>query len=300
MEEVMQRMKQLAMGAFSMALATTGIASADSPRGSQPAPHAGATAPSDMQVNRSSSSNQSSATAASGSNRAQIEQMQRDLTLRGLYHGAIDGMAGPQTMAALRQFQQQQGLPASGQLDDSTRQALGIQLERQPVSGAQTASGPELERPVGREGAAPSITGNQPMRSQVQLDRLNQDQLRTLQTRLQQLGFYQGPVDGVLGEGTRSSLRQFFQTQAELASRGIITDATVSLFGVSPQGLNPPLGNVQQSNTRQSNTPSGASRGTETRDSETHDSMNPPSGTRTPRQGGPTTPPPTNPSQGIR
>jgi peptidoglycan hydrolase-like protein with peptidoglycan-binding domain len=89
----------------------------------------------------------------------------------------------------------------------------------------------------------------------VQLDRLNQDQLRTLQTRLQELGFYQGPVDGVLGEGTRSSLRQFFQTQAELASRGIITDATVSLFGVAPQGLNPPQGNLQHTSTRQPNTP---------------------------------------------
>jgi peptidoglycan hydrolase-like protein with peptidoglycan-binding domain len=162
MEEVMQRMKQLAMGgAFSMALATTGIASAggDSPHGSQPAPRTGSAASSDTPMNRSSSSNQSSSTAAPGSNRAQIEQVQRDLASRGLYHGAIDGMSGPETMAALRQFQQQQGLPASGQLDDSTRQALGIQLERQAVSGAQTASGPELERPVGREGAAPGITG---------------------------------------------------------------------------------------------------------------------------------------------
>jgi len=184
----------------------------------------------------------------------QIEQMQRELAGRGLYRGEIDGMAGPQTMAALRQFQQQQGLPTntgSGNgFDEATRRALGIELDRQPVAGGQSSSSPELERPVGREGATPGVTGSGPMRSQVQLDTLNQEQLRTLQTRLQELGFYQGQVDGVLGEGTRSALRQFFQTQADLASRGIITDATVGVFGVAPRGLNPSSGTSSQRGTQ--------------------------------------------------
>ncbi|HTV19486.1 MAG TPA: peptidoglycan-binding domain-containing protein, partial [Polyangiaceae bacterium] len=200
---------------------------------------------------------------ASGMNRMQVEQMQRELAQRGLYRGAIDGMAGPQTMAALRQFQEQQGLPSEGGFDDATRQALGIQSERQPVSGTQTSASPELERPVGREGTTPAVTGNRPMRSQVQLDTLNQEQITTLQTRLREFGFYQGQVDGVIGEGTRSALRQFYQTQADLASRGIITDATVGVFGVSPQGLNgtPPATSSQ--------------RGTQPRGTDTRGTMNP-------------------------
>lgn len=249
----MQRMKQIALGAFSMAIATTGLASAggdhaqdpatqsSNPGGqhAQPAPQTGSAA-TDSSMIRSMDAASSSAPGSMGKgmNRMQIEEMQRELAQRGLYQGAIDGMAGPQTMAALRQFQEQQGLPIHHGFDDATRQALGIQLDRQPVSGAQASSGPELERPVGREGATPSVTGSQPMRSQVQLDTLNQQQITTLQTRLQEFGFYRGQVDGVLGEGTRSALRQFYQTQADLASRGIITDATVGVFGVSPQGLN--------------------------------------------------------------
>jgi hypothetical protein len=201
----------------------------------------------------------------------------------------------------VRQFQQQQGMPVSGQLDDATRQALGIQLERQPVSGAQTSSSPELEPTVGREGGSPGVTGNKPMRSQIQLDRLNQDQLRTLQTRLSELGFYRGPVDGVLGEGTRSALHQFFQTQADLASRGIITDASVSVFGFSPQGLNPPMGNrsgtspsngSQMRNSEPGTSPSGTS-------PDTRGGTTQPNGTNTPRQGT-STQEPTNPSQGVR
>jgi peptidoglycan hydrolase-like protein with peptidoglycan-binding domain len=314
----MQRMKQLALGAFSMTLATAGVAHAGGDRehgqatdqggrSSQPAPHTGSGAPSDPAMNRSSSSGQGASTmASSGMNRSQIEQMQRELASRGLYSGAIDGMAGPQTMAALQQFQEQQGLPASGSFDDATRRALCVQLDKQTVSGAQTSSGPELERPVGREGGTPSVSGAKPMRSQVQLERLNPAQLRTLQTRLSELGFYQGSVDGVLGEATRAGLRQFFQTQADLASRGIITDATVSLFGVSPQGLNPPTGSSVTSSpatgspaTGNSTTGTNPSWGTQPRGGETRDGANQPSGTSTPRQGTTPMPQPTNPSQGT-
>jgi len=309
----MKRMKQLAMGAFSMALVTGGVAYAGGDqqhepatdqggRSSQPAPHTGSAAPSEPAMNRSSSSGQGAPMMASSDmNRSQIEQMQRELAARGLYSGEIDGMAGPQTLAALRQFQQQQGLPASGSFDAATRRALGVQLDKQTVSGAQTSSGPELERPVGREGGTPSVSGAQPMRSQVQLERLNPAQLRTLQTRLSELGFYQGSVDGVLGEGTRSALRQFFQTQAELASRGIITDATVSLFGVSPQGLNPPTGSPVSGSPVSGSPASGTnpSWGTQPRGNEPRDGANQPSGTSTPRQGTTPMPQPTNPSQGT-
>ncbi len=62
--------------------------------------------------------------------------LQVALRAQGLYRGAIDAIAGPQTVAAVRSFQRQQGLPATGRADARTRRALGP-LGR-PLFGART------------------------------------------------------------------------------------------------------------------------------------------------------------------
>lgn len=57
---------------------------------------------------------------------AQIVQVQRLLQQENFYAGAIDGILGPQTRQALRQYQAKHGLPETGDLDEPTRQALGM------------------------------------------------------------------------------------------------------------------------------------------------------------------------------
>jgi peptidoglycan hydrolase-like protein with peptidoglycan-binding domain len=51
---------------------------------------------------------------------SQIEQAQQQLKSAGLYRGEVDGVMGPQTQTALSQFQKQQGLPETAQLDQQT------------------------------------------------------------------------------------------------------------------------------------------------------------------------------------
>jgi peptidoglycan hydrolase-like protein with peptidoglycan-binding domain len=46
------------------------------------------------------------------------------LKAEGLYKGAIDGRIGPETRAAVRQFQQQNGLKTTAMLDQDTLQRL--------------------------------------------------------------------------------------------------------------------------------------------------------------------------------
>jgi len=216
---------------------------------------------------------------------AEIQQLQRELASRGLYQGVIDGVAGPQTTRALQAFQQQVGLPTAAGLDEQTRQALGLQFDKQPVSGAQTSSSPssaELDRSPGRDPAA-TVTGSEPFRSQVPLQSFNQDQLRTLQTHLQELGFYQGPVDGVLGDQTRSSLRHFFQTQADLASRGIVSDSTVGVFGLHPRDLEPAVGTAM--GTPHPGTIAGAASGSAPRSSQGTQGASPQAGSQQAGQG---------------
>jgi N-acetylmuramoyl-L-alanine amidase len=64
----------------------------------------------------------------------------------GFYHGALDGLIGPQSRAAIATFQQRVGLPATGQLDDATRQMLLHRHDRihekLPQSNPDTAALP--------------------------------------------------------------------------------------------------------------------------------------------------------------
>jgi peptidoglycan hydrolase-like protein with peptidoglycan-binding domain len=52
---------------------------------------------------------------------AQVQELLKDA---GFNPGPIDGILGPRTKGALRRYQASQGLPATGALDEATRQAL--------------------------------------------------------------------------------------------------------------------------------------------------------------------------------
>jgi hypothetical protein len=58
-----------------------------------------------------------------------VRNLQQTLQDKGIDPGPIDGIWGPRTSAALRDFQQNQGLDATGQLNAQTLAALGIPEE---------------------------------------------------------------------------------------------------------------------------------------------------------------------------
>jgi peptidoglycan hydrolase-like protein with peptidoglycan-binding domain len=174
-----------------------------------------------------------------GISREQTMDMQRALRSRNLYQGQVDGVWGPKTESALRNFQTQSGLEATGELNDATARALGVDMtgtsrsnpdmigERQTVSGSDR----------GAEVSPPAVTTQQTAaqledgKTNLQLSSLTQEQAREMQQRLQLLGYYRGPVDGKVGEGTRAALASYFQRQAELARQGVISNSAISLFG---------------------------------------------------------------------
>ena len=55
-----------------------------------------------------------------------IQQAQVLLKVAGYDPGSADGALGERTRAALRQYQQANGLPATGELDQATQKALGV------------------------------------------------------------------------------------------------------------------------------------------------------------------------------
>ncbi len=53
-----------------------------------------------------------------------MSQVQAALARGGYYHGAIDGSVGPATRNALRHYQRDRGLEATGQIDRPVIDAL--------------------------------------------------------------------------------------------------------------------------------------------------------------------------------
>lgn len=72
--------------------------------------------------------------------KATIEKVQQKLKDEGFDPGPIDGIFGPQTHQALRTFQAEEGLQASGRLNRKTLEALGIEQPSGGLVGA-VASG---------------------------------------------------------------------------------------------------------------------------------------------------------------
>ena len=61
-----------------------------------------------------------------GSQGAMVIEIQERLSRLDLYNGAIDGVFGPVTEQAVREFQEQKGLTVDGIVGDMTLEALGI------------------------------------------------------------------------------------------------------------------------------------------------------------------------------
>ena len=51
-------------------------------------------------------------------------EVQTELARRGYYNGLIDGVIGPESQTAIREFQAAAGLPVTGQIDDNLMEAL--------------------------------------------------------------------------------------------------------------------------------------------------------------------------------
>ena len=96
--------------------------------------------------------------------RTAIEKAQKTLKEKGHDPGSIDGVMGPQTTAALRAYQKEQGLEATGRLDATTLSKLGgatrstDQAATQP--SAQQGAKPSKDEPTSGPSGSPKTSGD--------------------------------------------------------------------------------------------------------------------------------------------
>ncbi len=83
-----------------------------------------------------------------------VQEAQQQLQALGYAPGLADGAMGSRTMAALRKFQSDRGLPVTGKLDQKTAAVLAAQKASHDV-----AAGPQASRPVAKESTVPVLGG---------------------------------------------------------------------------------------------------------------------------------------------
>jgi peptidoglycan hydrolase-like protein with peptidoglycan-binding domain len=69
-----------------------------------------------------------------------VKQAQEKLSAAGIDAGQPDGKVGPKTQAALKEFQEKEGLQASGQLDSETLAALEISTPEGTTTSSSAGS----------------------------------------------------------------------------------------------------------------------------------------------------------------
>lgn len=140
------------------------------------------------------------------------ELVQQRLRQAGDYPGAIDGQWGPDSVVALQRFQQMHGLQPTGQMNQATTAALG--LDPNSLIGAPiVATAPPSYAPP----AAPSFSPRA---------------VEAVQGRLRALGYYRGNIDGVWGAQTQQAIARFQQGRG-LQPNGQLNPATVEAMGLS-------------------------------------------------------------------
>ncbi|MBP6216492.1 MAG: peptidoglycan-binding protein [Luteimonas sp.] len=143
-----------------------------------------------------------------GDRGAAVRDLQAGLRKHGFNPGAVDGVFGPRTEAAVRAFQSARGLQVDGVVGPKTWGELGRARPEALVS--PNAPTPQLDR--GDRGAA----------------------VRELQAGLRKGGFDPGAVDGVFGPRTEAAVRAF-QSERGLAVDGIVGPRTwAALKGNAP------------------------------------------------------------------
>lgn len=145
-----------------------------------------------------------------------IRMLQHSLIQGGYAVDSTDGVWGPKTAAAVREFQRVKGLQVTGRPDAQTLAALG-------VAGPGAAQGAERVPPVRKRTPADLGTAT----------------IRAIQQALDRQGLQAGPVDGVWGERTVSAIGNLQRARGMPAS-GELDAHTLATLGFLPAATDRP------------------------------------------------------------
>lgn len=132
-----------------------------------------------------------------------VLEVQTELQSLGFYAGALDGVMGPQTAAAIEIFEREAGLAPRGQASDTLLARL---RSFRPSVG------------VGEPANAERVAASQPAAAD--------PRVRAVQRALAQIGYSPGAIDGLMGGETRDAIRAF-EADRRLPLTGEVSDRLI-------------------------------------------------------------------------
>jgi peptidoglycan hydrolase-like protein with peptidoglycan-binding domain len=141
---------------------------------------------------------------------AAVRDVQARLHALGYYGGPADGVWGGGTRAALERFQRDRHIAVTGQLNQATVTAMGLDPARLQARGyaARPAPGERVAQ------VGPRTT-------------------KAVQAQLRRDGYYHGTIDGVWGFDTRRAVERF-QRDRRLPVTGAPSRETLAALGLKP------------------------------------------------------------------
>ncbi len=164
-----------------------------------------------------------------------VRALQRKLKDLGYYKGSVDGDFGENTEAAVKAFQDNNGLTVDGKAGTKTLAKLNSSTAKKaPATTASRTKTPKPARtatpkptntPVPKATATPDLTRDYYLRSGS-----SGSKVRTLQNRLIQLGWMEGKADGSYGGATEYAVKAFQAKYSSLYDDGVAGPSTLKIL----------------------------------------------------------------------
>jgi peptidoglycan hydrolase-like protein with peptidoglycan-binding domain len=162
-----------------------------------------------------------------------VANMQRELTQLGLYDGVADGLLGPRTDQAIREFEKSQGLKITG---EPTATLLDIMRRAKPKTGTTGSVAKDAKPDTfdssakhdARLDATGSIAKHEPV---AKTEARPSSRVLAVQRVLARLGYGPIKLSGVPDAATRTSIEQFERDRG-LKRTGEVNDRLVAELSV--------------------------------------------------------------------
>src|SRR6516165_4073759 len=152
-----------------------------------------------------------------------INDMQRELARRGYYDGAVDGLYGPKTDAAIRDFEQAAGLKPSTEPNEALLQAM-VKAPAKLAKGTTgtTAPVPRPPAPMRNEAVEKPVERPAPSKRVI-----------ALQRALADFGYGQIKPSGLIDADTQAAIEKF-ERERKLPITGQVSDRVMREMAALP------------------------------------------------------------------